>query len=103
MSDDAAVLALRTYFVTGPQDWNARYELRIGRGVFDAHVTNGHLHLLRGAAPHPDATLTSDAWPFTRMLGPHPESGVRPNQVTGDLPLLQQLLSAVDIAAGAHP
>ena len=102
VSDDAAALALRTYFVPGGKEWNADYELRIGRGVFDARVSHGHLALERGPASHPDATLTTEAWPLTRMLGPNPDRRVRPDQVTGDLPLLQQLLAAVDIAAGVH-
>jgi hypothetical protein len=100
LSDDAAALAMRTYFVRDDSDWNADYELRIGRGVFDASVRNGHLALRRGPAPHPDATLTTEPWPFTRMLGPKPERQVRPHQVAGDLRLLKRLLRAVDIGAG---
>lgn len=102
MSDDAAALALRTYFVPGGKDWNAHYELRIGRGVFAARVSRGRLTLERGPAPHAAATLTTEARPLTRMLGPDPDRPVHPDQVTGDLALLRQFLAAVNIAAGAH-
>ncbi len=95
MSDDAAALTLSSYFVDGPSDWDGTYELRIGRGVFDARVVTGHLELERGAARGPAAVLTTDAVSFTRMLGPRPTRKVAAAEVTGDKSGLRRLLARV--------
>ena len=95
MSDDAAALTLSSYFVDGSSDWDGTYELRIGRGVFDARVVTGHLELERGAARGPAAVLTTDAVSFSRMLGPRPTRKVAAAEVTGDKIGLRRLLAQV--------
>jgi DNA-binding HxlR family transcriptional regulator len=94
LSDDAAALALATHFVDQDPDWNADFELRIGRGVFLAEIRAGRLEMERGAARHPAAVLTTEARRFVAMLGPQPRRSFSQDDATGDVDGLNRLLCA---------
>jgi DNA-binding HxlR family transcriptional regulator len=62
MSFDAHILSLRTLFDPGLADrFDATFALHLGDHRFIARVTGGCLDLVRGDAPAPDATVTTDA------------------------------------------
>lgn len=98
LSDDAAALALAEHFTGGPPDWNAEYELRIGRGIFTARIVAGQLNLTRGAAQSPDGVLTTEAKAFTELLGSTPRQRTSKRQLIGEARGLHRLLSAVSFS-----
>jgi len=60
MSPDALMLSFRTMFSSkAAAGFKARIELRIGDDRFTATIDRGHLHLIRGDAHLPDATVTA--------------------------------------------
>jgi DNA-binding HxlR family transcriptional regulator len=64
---DAFVIALKTLFDPGG-DLEATLELRLAGQVFRAHVAGGRLDVARGAADHPDATITGEPGPLAAAL-----------------------------------
>jgi DNA-binding HxlR family transcriptional regulator/putative sterol carrier protein len=58
---DSLMLAVRSHFDSAAASGlTATYELRVSNDLFRLVVNQGILDLARGAAPHPDATISTD-------------------------------------------
>jgi DNA-binding HxlR family transcriptional regulator len=94
LSVDSMVLAVRTFFDTGPATWSATFELGFGEDRFTLRVVDGALAIERGpaTAPPPDATIeTTPNALLAALLG----QGLEALEVTGDKRAVKRLLDAV--------
>ena len=84
MSFDAHILSLRTLFDPGLADrFDATFALHLGDHRFIARVAGGCLDLVRGDAPAPDATVTTDAGTLLALA--HGRRDLPEAIATGDL------------------
>ena len=84
MSVDAHILSLRTLFDPGLADrFDATFALHLGDHRFIARVAGGCLDLVRGDAPAPDATVTTDAGTLLALA--HGRRDLPEAIATGDL------------------